>query len=209
MNIHAKLQAVKVELAALNLKKSGKQQGRAYYELADFLPQVNVLLQKHNMSTSISFTQESAILTLTDADEPQSAIQSASPMSTAKLAGCHEVQNLGAVQTYLRRYLYMNMFDIVEADALDADPAVGKPGNVKPEVKSSEKDGESTRLYNKVMDTAKAKGLIVDIAGKPNYDKFTPIMDVLKLEKRVTHDAAHWTALEMQEILAELTKEVL
>jgi hypothetical protein len=43
-----------------------------------------------------------------------------SPMSSAALKGCHEVQNLGAVQTYLRRYLWVTAMEIVEHDALDA-----------------------------------------------------------------------------------------
>jgi hypothetical protein len=40
-------------------------------------------------------------------------------MSTASLKGCHEVQNLGAVETYIRRYLYQTAFEIVEADELN------------------------------------------------------------------------------------------
>jgi len=42
------------------------------------------------------------------------------PMSTAALKGCHDVQNLGAVLTYIRRYLWVNAFEIVESDAVDA-----------------------------------------------------------------------------------------
>jgi hypothetical protein len=41
-------------------------------------------------------------------------------MSSAALKGCHEVQNLGAVQTYLRRYLWVAALEIVEHDALDS-----------------------------------------------------------------------------------------
>jgi hypothetical protein len=52
-------------------------------------------------------------------------------MSRAELKGCHEVQNLGAVQTYLRRYLWTTAFEVVEHDALDATT-----GNV--EVKSNQ-----------------------------------------------------------------------
>jgi hypothetical protein len=40
-------------------------------------------------------------------------------MSSAALKGCHDVQNLGAVQTYLRRYLWVNAFEIVEHDAIE------------------------------------------------------------------------------------------
>jgi hypothetical protein len=49
-----------------------------------------------------------------------------SPMSTAALKGCHPVQNLGAVQTYLRRYLWSAAIELVEADKLDATVAEDK-----------------------------------------------------------------------------------
>jgi hypothetical protein len=40
-------------------------------------------------------------------------------MSSASLKGGQEVQNLGAVETYIKRYLYQNCFEIVEGDSLD------------------------------------------------------------------------------------------
>ena len=43
-------------------------------------------------------------------------------MSSAALKGCHEVQNLGAVQTYIRRYLWVTALEIVEHDAIDSSP---------------------------------------------------------------------------------------
>ena len=41
-------------------------------------------------------------------------------MALAALKGCHPVQNLGASQTYLRRYLWTTAMGIVEHDALDS-----------------------------------------------------------------------------------------
>ena len=41
-------------------------------------------------------------------------------MSKANLKGNHEVQNLGAVETYIKRYLYQNCFEIAESDCLDS-----------------------------------------------------------------------------------------
>ena len=46
-------------------------------------------------------------------------------MSSASLKGCHEVQNLGAVESYIKRYLYQNCFEIAEPDACDR--TMGKP----------------------------------------------------------------------------------
>jgi hypothetical protein len=67
----------------------------------------------------VSFTAETAYLTIHET-EGDGFVTFTSPMSSAALKGCHDVQNLGAVQTYLRRYLWTNAFEIVEHDALDA-----------------------------------------------------------------------------------------
>lgn len=68
----------------------------------------------------MSFTQDTAYLTIYDVEKPDQFTTFTSPMSSASLKGCHDVQNLGAVQTYLRRYLWTNAFEIVEHDSLDA-----------------------------------------------------------------------------------------
>jgi hypothetical protein len=45
-------------------------------------------------------------------------------MGSAALKGCHEVQNIGAVETYQRRYLWVTALEIVEHDALDSSEGV-------------------------------------------------------------------------------------
>lgn len=115
------LQLARVELQKMNLKKSGhnKFAGYKYFELSDILPTINELLVKHNLCSFVQFTQELATLTIISTEDG-SQVQFTSPMSSANLKGCHDVQNLGAVQTYIRRYLYTNAFEIVESDALDS-----------------------------------------------------------------------------------------
>lgn len=121
MNIYEKLQLVRCELQKKTFKKSGKNTyaGYEYFELGDFLPTINELMFEHKLTTSVSFNSEIAILTLINIENPEETITFTSPMSSASLKGCHDVQNLGAVQTYLRRYLYVNTFEIVEHDPLD------------------------------------------------------------------------------------------
>ena len=69
----------------------------------------------------MSFNHDMAYLTIYDTEGGErDFVTFTSPMSSAALKGCHDVQNLGAVQTYLRRYLWTNAFEIVEHDALDA-----------------------------------------------------------------------------------------
>ena len=67
----------------------------------------------------VSFTVETATLTVYDCEKPEAKVEITTPMSTAQLKACHPVQNLGAVQTYLRRYLYIAMFEIVESDKIE------------------------------------------------------------------------------------------
>jgi hypothetical protein len=87
----------------------------------------------------ISFTADTATLTLYCSDTGQSIVFT-SPMGSAQLKGCHEVQNIGAVETYQRRYLYVTALAIVEADSLDAttgnkDAEPPKKAERKPEPK--------------------------------------------------------------------------
>ena len=121
-NIYSKMQKARCEFQEKPLKKSGhnKFAGYRYFELGDFLPTINSLLEKYNLCSNISFDNEMATLTIVNAENTDEKLVFTSPMSEANLKSCHAVQNLGAVQTYLRRYLWVNAFEIVESDGLDA-----------------------------------------------------------------------------------------
>ena len=122
MNIYEKLALARVELQDMGLKKSGKNTFAKYdyFELADIMPPINRIMAKYKMLGLCSFNEDYATLSIFDAEKPEDVIVFKSPMSTAELKGCHPVQNLGAVETYTRRYLWTAAFEIVEADALDA-----------------------------------------------------------------------------------------
>lgn len=127
MSIYRKLQEARIQLQRTKLTKSGKNKfaGYEYFELADFLPEIQEICLKVGLCGTVSFTPDTAYLTFHDIDavEPNVATSFTtftSPMSSAQLKGCHEVQNLGAVQTYLRRYLWTMAFEICEHDSLDA-----------------------------------------------------------------------------------------
>ncbi len=122
MNIYQKMQSAKVQLQELNLKKTGNNKfaGYTYFELTDFLPALNKIMEDIGLASCVSFTPETATLTIINSENPEEKLEYTSPMASANLKGAHEIQNLGASQTYERRYLYMAAFDIVESDALDA-----------------------------------------------------------------------------------------
>ena len=139
-NIYSKMQKARCEFQEKPLKKSGhnKFAGYHYFELGDFLPTINVLLEKHNLCSNISFDKDMATLTIINSENTDEKLVFTSPMSNASLKGCHDVQNLGAVQTYLRRYLWVNAFEIVESDGLDATTGKDdKPSKTKANVNAA------------------------------------------------------------------------
>ena len=143
MKVCKKLITARNMLRKLELRKSGhnKFAGYQYFELGDFLPHVQAIFEHVGLCDVITFTETVATMTVYDIEDGSSVVFT-SPMGSAQLKGCHEVQNIGAVETYQRRYLYVSALAIVEHDALDAvtgsDIAPVKP-TVLPTVKVVEK----------------------------------------------------------------------
>jgi hypothetical protein len=121
MNVYQKLNEAREQFHKAKLKKSGHNKFANYYyfELGDFVIPALEIFKSHGLTSIISFGKEEASMTIVNNDKPEEKIVLTSPMSSAALKGCHEVQNLGAVQTYLRRYLWVAALEIVEHDALD------------------------------------------------------------------------------------------
>ena len=130
MSIYKKLSDAREHFHDLELKKTGhnKFAGYKYFELGDFLIPALRVLKMYGIVSVISFGKEFATMRLIDIDKPDEFIEITSPMSSAALKGAHEIQNLGAVQTYLRRYLWVAALEIVEHDALDSSPKLTEEG---------------------------------------------------------------------------------
>jgi len=145
MGVHKKLMDARILLQQAPLKKSGhnKFAGYSYFELGDFLPTINQIFSRVGLCGVVSFDKELATLTITDTED-STEIKLTSPMAEANLKGCHPIQNLGAVETYTRRYLWVSAMEIVEHDALDSSaplkedkviisPTQGAQDNIPPE----------------------------------------------------------------------------
>jgi hypothetical protein len=144
MNVFEKLNEARIRFQNANVKKSGKNSyaGYTYYELADILPAINKIAQELKFSCIVNFTPDLATLDFVDCEKNEK-ITFTSPMSEASLKGCHAVQNLGAVETYIKRYLYQNCFEIVEADALD--------GTMNPNNSENPNSSEADALIKKIQ----------------------------------------------------------
>lgn len=138
MSIYAKLAQARVKLQKENLKKTGNNRSFKYFELKDFLPRVNEIFEELKMCAVVRYSSELATLTIYDCEKDES-IEFTSPMVQKALPSGTEIQNLGAIQTYQRRYLYLTALEIVEDDLVDSIP---------PE-KAEQKKQESQKHYGK------------------------------------------------------------
>lgn len=117
---------IKVELQKSNIIKSGKNEyaGFEYFELSDFLPSLNVLMLKYGVNDCISFKDNLATLSLIKGDEKQDYsipfTKYETPLNNKGKQSMQDIQYLGALLTYYKRYMYMNAFGISAGDVVDA-----------------------------------------------------------------------------------------
>lgn len=127
MNLTQKIQEIRTRIGSINLKKSGENKfaGFKYYELGDFLPQTNELCKELGLLPVFSIKDDMAYLQVIDTDKPEHSVPFTSPIADAQVKGTTPVQSLGAVHTYLKRYLYINFLELTEHDTLDAQVGSG------------------------------------------------------------------------------------
>jgi len=130
MSVFTKLNEARAKFHALKLEKTGhnKFAGYYYFELGDFLIPALRIFNEVGLCAIVSFDSSIARMCITDT-ETNEQVSITSPLGSAALKGCHEIQNIGACETYCRRYLWVAALEIVEHDALDA--TTGKDAVVK------------------------------------------------------------------------------
>ena len=125
-SIYEKLAEMRVELQAKKLIKTGKNtySKYEYYELSDFLPSCNSIAAQHKTLFKFAINENTASLTLINLENLEDVIEFSIPTANVSIQGATAMQNIGAVTTYARRYLYMIAMEISEDDNLDtADTA--------------------------------------------------------------------------------------
>ena len=120
---YQELQEVRFELSKASLKKTGKNNyhGFEYFELKDFLPTATDLFKKHDLTPvfNVELSPEGVEYAILDVFYKGSEkITFKAP--TARPNNNNPIQDLGAMITYMRRYLYLMALDIVENDIVDS-----------------------------------------------------------------------------------------
>jgi hypothetical protein len=116
VSLYKKILLISKEINAMDIKKSGYNGFIKYrfVELNDFLPELLDLCDKHNIFPSYNMAEDSASLTLRDLEDGQELVTTINLSKIKFDKG--SPQELGALITYTRRYLFIAAFNISIAD---------------------------------------------------------------------------------------------
>ena len=144
MNVYQKLSKARVELLKRPLKKSGfnKYAGFEYFKLEDFLPAVIEIFDQLGLCSFFRIEesykeQDDGVVTeypplaklmIINTDKPGDNVTFSSETATAGMKG---VQDIGAIHTYMRRYLWLSAMEITEDDAVDETAGKNKDKGTK------------------------------------------------------------------------------
>lgn len=178
---------VRVELQNSKIKKSGKNKyaGFDYYELADFLPKLNELMLKYNINDRFSIEDDYAKLELQKGEEINTYkipfILFDTPLTYKKnkageflkdkngdflqTPSMQDIQYLGALNTYYKRYLYLNAFGITDGEVIDSmdNTDLEKNNKKKTTTTKGKVDQEVSTLDYKTALLNKLKELDIDV----------------------------------------------
>ena len=126
MSLNESIIKIRVELQNAKLKKSGKNKfaGFEYNELSDFLPKLNELMLEEKINDQFNISSTEAKLTLIKGKDEQSYtipfVMFDTPKNKNGSDSMQHIQYLGALNTYYKRYLYLNAFGITDGEVIDS-----------------------------------------------------------------------------------------
>lgn len=168
-NIYQRLMQARIDFAKKNIQPSGYNAhlNFDYLELKDIIPVANKVMQDNNIMLVTKFIGGECFGYVMDLLGDESPIEFSIPhfhcTDPNRLKVNSEIQLLGMEVTYLRRYMYQLVLDIIIQDEIDADddespvvkPAVKSTPN-KPE-KKPEKKAEKPAVKAKVVVSSEKK----------------------------------------------------
>ena len=175
MPVYANLNAARMAFHQLNLKKSGKNEYAkyTYFELEDFIPQALKILAEHRLCATITFTNNECVMRVVDVDDGSHCFFE-SPIADAQTKGTLPIQALGSTHTYMRRYMWRLVLEIVEHDAIEA--VAGKAGLESPIPAAAISPEQLNELHDLIEKTG------TSIESMCDYYKVT-VLDELPVDK--------------------------
>lgn len=181
MSIRVKLQNAKIKKSGFNSFTKFK-----YFELADFLPKLNELMLEEGINDLYSIKDGEATLTLIrdNGEKREEQVYSMpfvmfeTPINirtdrntgeAIEVKSMQDIQYLGALNTYYKRYLYLNAFGITDGEVIDGMDNT----NEKPKKPT---DRSTAKATDKQL--ARVKQLVDDIPAMLEYYRIEKLEDL-------------------------------
>ena len=190
---------IRVKLQNTKIKKSGRNNfaGFDYYELSDFLPKLNELMLEEGINDVFTIEDEYAKLILIKGEErqeykipfvlfetPYSYKKNKNTGEIEKIKSMQDIQYLGALNTYYKRYLYLNAFGITDGEIIDSmnneELVEEKEETKKVKSKATEKQIELIKELFNEEEIMKA----LDLVKKENIEDLTVVEASQLISKR-------------------------
>ena len=126
-NVFEKLLVAREQFLNAGIKKTGinRYAEYKYFTLEEIIPIKQKIFKDLGLSDIISFTDSEAVLQIFNTDNTDEVIVFSSQLAPDESMIKNPIQKVGAVQTYIRRYLYVLALDIIESDGIEE--TTGKP----------------------------------------------------------------------------------
>ncbi|WP_443864309.1 ERF family protein [Fusobacterium ulcerans] len=127
---------MKLQESSLIMTGENKYSNYKYFELADFMPQLNKVNFEVGLVSLFNLKNDNqlAVLEIIDVDDGSSIVfetKSSECILKTKDGRMNPIQELGATHTYMRRYMYMGAYEISENDIVNGIDGVPINNNDK------------------------------------------------------------------------------
>ena len=178
MNVYGKLIEARKRFLDAGIKKTGvnRYAEYKYFTLDEIIPAKQEIFRDLGLADVISFGSEVATLTIFNIADPQDYIVFTSQLAADESMIKNPIQKVGAIQTYVRRYLYLLALDIIESDGIEATT-----GN--PEGQGDEPDVIRPKKSNRPKtegERKEIKGELIDQGGDATETQIKAIKNGLK-----------------------------
>ena len=228
-SIYAKLARIQNELMNTKIPKTGvnKFQKFKYHELEDLVPPIFQACFKEEITFFFTFTHDEGVLHLKSWEKEgevgtrdELTVRAPLPPISIESNNNQAIQDTGKYITYIKRYLLMNTFLIMEKEVADAEGGVvGNKSNNKPSKKAAAKPKktatkkEATKTFSPPTSIPKpirdashlCKKSYGNITENGIIEKLSELRAKGKLTPKMAKHWADYTRDNSQDIVKELT----
>lgn len=175
MNVFQKLQLARMRFLSTGVEKSGKHMKLEYkyFELQDIVPAAEQIFYEIGLLMVPIIQGDTAKARVYDTTDPEDFIDFVAPytpiapiVSNAGNMVTNEMQATGSSITYIRRYLWQLVLDIIECDSIDSgehDMSVFSPSSTAPKAAKKPATPEQRSEIKKELTAASAPADVLQI----------------------------------------------